>query len=145
MEECVHQGLTRSIGISNFNSEQITRLLKSAKIAPVNNQEKLIDFCKKHDITVTAYSPLGQPGNVSGVDSKLDNPLILQLAKKYNKTSAQIALRYVYQHGTAPIPKSITKSRIKENMEFFDFTLTSDEMNAIRKLGTGQRVAFFTP
>ncbi|XP_077262529.1 aldo-keto reductase 1B-like [Temnothorax americanus] len=78
MEECVRQGLTRSIGISNFNSEQITRSLKSAKIAPVNNQieininlnqEKLVDFCEKHNITVTAYSPLGQPENSSGMEN----------------------------------------------------------------------------
>lgn len=152
MEECVRQGLVRSIGVSNFNSEQITRLLKSATIAPVNNQievninvnqQKLIDFCKKHHVTVTAYSPLGQPGNSSGLDNKLDNPLILQLAKKYKKTPAQIALRYVYQEGATPIPKSVTKSRIKENMEIFDFALTSDETNAIRKLGTGKRVASF--
>ncbi|XP_012539612.2 uncharacterized protein LOC105838526 [Monomorium pharaonis] len=152
MEECIFEGLTRSIGISNFNSEQITRLLESAKIQPVNNQievninvnqEKLVDFCKKHDITVTAYSPLGQPGNSSGIDNKLDNPVILEFAKKYNKTPAQVALRYVYQQGTVPIPKSVTKSRIKENMEIFDFTLTSDEMDAIRKLGTGERVAYF--
>ncbi|KAL0131928.1 hypothetical protein PUN28_000006 [Cardiocondyla obscurior] len=152
MEECVRQGLARSIGISNFNSEQITRLLKSAKIAPVNNQievninvnqEKLIDFCKKHNITVTAYSPLGQPGGSSGIDNKLDSSVIMLLAKKYNKTPAQIALRYVYQEGTAPIPKSVTASRIKENMEIFDFSLTSDETNAIRKLGTGERVASF--
>ncbi|XP_050449163.1 1,5-anhydro-D-fructose reductase-like [Cataglyphis hispanica] len=152
MEECVHQGLTRSIGISNFNSEQINRLLESAKIAPVNNQievninvnqEKLVDFCKKRNITVTGYSPLGQPGNSSGIENKLDNPVVLKIAKKYNKTPAQVALRYVFQHEVAPIPKSVTKSRIKENMEFFDFTLTSDEMNAIRKLGTGERVAGF--
>ncbi|XP_011641646.1 1,5-anhydro-D-fructose reductase-like isoform X1 [Pogonomyrmex barbatus] len=152
MEECVHQGLTRSIGISNYNSEQIVRLLKSAKIAPVNNQievninvnqEKLVDFCKKHHITVTGYSPLRQPGNSSDID-KLNNSLMLKLAEKYKKTPAQIALRYVYQHGVAVIPKSVTKSRIKENMEIFDFTLTSDEMNAIRKLGTGERIAPFT-
>ncbi|XP_020295785.1 1,5-anhydro-D-fructose reductase-like, partial [Pseudomyrmex gracilis] len=154
MEECVRQGLTRSIGISNFNSEQITRLLKSAKIAPVNNQvevnininqEKLVDFCKEHNITVTGYSPLGQPGNSSGVANQLDNPVILQIAQKYNKTPAQIALRYVYQNGVAPIPKSVTKSRIKENMEIFDFSLTNDEINAIRKLSTGDRVAGFAP
>lgn len=153
MEECVHQGLTRSIGISNFNSEQINRLLESAKIAPVNNQieininvnqEKLVDFCKKRNITVTGYSPLGQPGNASGIGNRLDSPVVLKIAKKYNKTPAQIALRYVFQHEVAPIPKSVTKSRIKENMEFFDFTLTSDEMNAIRKLGTGDRVAGFS-
>ncbi|EFN69298.1 Probable N(2),N(2)-dimethylguanosine tRNA methyltransferase [Camponotus floridanus] len=153
MEECVRQGLTRSIGISNFNSEQINRLLESAKIAPVNNQieininvnqEKLIDFCKKRNITITGYSPLGQPGNSSGIENKLDSSVVLKIAEKYNKTPAQVALRYVFQHGVAPIPKSVTKSRIKENMEFFDFTLTSDEMNAIRKLGTGERVAYFS-
>ncbi|CAL1674040.1 unnamed protein product [Lasius platythorax] len=152
MEECVRQGLTRSIGISNFNSEQISRLLKSAKIAPVNNQievninvnqEKLADFCKKHNITVTGYSPLGQPGNTSGIGNRLNSSVVLKIAKKYNKTPAQVALRYVFQHEVAPIPKSVTKSRIKENMEFFDFTLTSDEINAIRKLGTGERVAGF--
>ncbi|XP_011871746.1 PREDICTED: alcohol dehydrogenase [NADP(+)] A-like [Vollenhovia emeryi] len=152
MEECVRQKLTRSIGISNFNSEQITRLLKSAKIAPVNNQieinininqEKLIDFCKKHHITVTAYSPLGQPGNTSGIDFKLGSPVMLQLAKKYKKTPAQIALRYIYQLGAASIPKSVTASRIKENIELFDFTLTPDDMNAIRKVGTGERVVYF--
>lgn len=152
MEECVRQGLARSIGVSNYNSEQIARLLKSAKIPPVNNQievninvnqEKLIDFCKKHQITVTAYCPLGQPGNSSGIDNNFDNPVILQLAKKYQKTPAQIALRYIYQQGAVPIPKSVTKSRIKENMEIFDFTLTSDEMNAIAKLGSGKRVAAF--
>lgn len=152
MEECVRQGLTRSIGISNFNSEQINRLLESAKIAPVNNQfeininvnqEKLIDFCKKRNITVTGYSPLGQPGNSAGIGNKLDSSVVLKIAKKYNKTPAQVALRYVFQFGVALIPKSVTKSRIKENMEFFDFTLTSDEMNAIRQLGTGERVAGF--
>jgi len=91
MEECVHQGLTRSIGISNFNSEQIIRLLKSAKITPVNNQievnvsvnqEKLVDFCKKHHITVTGYSPLRQPGTSSSINNKLQGPVISQLAKK---------------------------------------------------------------
>lgn len=54
-----------------------------------------MDFCKKHDITVTAYSPLGKPGNSMGIDNKLDNPVILQLAEKYKKTPAQVVLRYV--------------------------------------------------
>lgn len=54
-----------------------------------------MDFCKKHNITVTAYSPLGKPGNSWGIDSKLDDPVILQLAKKYKKTPAQVVLRYV--------------------------------------------------
>ncbi|KAL0131933.1 hypothetical protein PUN28_000007 [Cardiocondyla obscurior] len=149
MEKCVNEGLTRSIGVSNFNSEQITRLLESAEIVPVNNQvevninlnqKDLIDFCIQHGIAVTAYSPLGQPGGPSGVDNKLEDPLILELAEKYQKTPAQIALRYVCQHRIALIPKSVTTSRIKENMEIFDFSLTSDEIDSIRDLGTGERV-----
>nr|KAF7397026.1 hypothetical protein H0235_016563 [Vespula pensylvanica] len=131
MEECVHKKLTRSIGVSNFNSEQIARLMKSSNIVPVNNQvevsvnlnqEKLINFCKKYNIVVSAYSPLGRPGN----------------------RLAQIALRYVYQQGAAVIAKSVTQSRIKENMEIFDFELTPDEMTAIKSIGTGERVAPFT-
>lgn len=59
------------------------------------NQKSLIDFCTKHDITVTGYSPLGQPGNKSGISNSLDHPKIEELAKKYNKTTAQIALRHV--------------------------------------------------
>ncbi|XP_043600658.1 1,5-anhydro-D-fructose reductase-like isoform X3 [Bombus pyrosoma] len=84
MEECVRLGLTRSIGISNFNQEQITRLLAVAKILPVNNQvevsinvdqKPLIQFCQKHNITITGYSPLGQPGNRAGIPTFLDNPV----------------------------------------------------------------------
>ncbi|XP_032686431.1 1,5-anhydro-D-fructose reductase isoform X2 [Odontomachus brunneus] len=153
MEECVRQGLTRSIGISNFNSEQIIRLLASAKIMPVNNQievninvnqKRLIDFCKKHNITITGYSPLGHPGNQSSIKDHLDSPVVLQIAQKYKKTAAQVVLRYVFQHGVAPIPKSVTKSRIKENMEIFDFELTLDEMSVIQKLNTGERIASFS-
>ncbi|CAK9807888.1 Aldo-keto reductase family 1 member A1-A [Anthophora quadrimaculata] len=152
MEECARLGLARSIGISNFNSEQITRLLGVAQILPVNNQievnvnlnqKPLIDFCKKHNITITAFSPLGQPGNRSGIPNSLDNPKILDLSKKYNKTPAQIALRYVLQQGIAIIPKTVTPSRLKENINIFDFSLTDEEMAAIASIGTGQRVSRF--
>lgn len=152
MEECVRLGLARSIGISNFNEEQITRLLGAAKILPVNNQvevsvnvnqQSLIEFCKKHNITVTGYSPLGQPGNQVGVPNFLQNPKILELANKYNKTPAQIALRYALQQGIAIIPKTVTQSRLKENMNIFDFSITDEEFAAVAKLATGQRVARF--
>ncbi|XP_012172366.1 1,5-anhydro-D-fructose reductase isoform X1 [Bombus terrestris] len=152
MEECVRLGLTRSIGISNFNQEQITRLLAVAKILPVNNQievninmdqKPLIQFCQKHNITITGYSPLGQPGNRAGIPTFLDNPVLVEFSKKYNKTTAQIALRYVLQQGIAIIPKTVTPSRLKENMNIFDFSLTNEEMASIAKLGTHQRVARF--
>ncbi|KOC62648.1 Alcohol dehydrogenase [NADP(+)] A [Habropoda laboriosa] len=152
MEECARLGLARSIGISNFNPEQITRLLGVAKILPVNNQvevsinmnqKSLIEFCKKHNITITAFSPLGQPGNRAGIPNNLDNPKVLDLSKKYNKTPAQIALRYVLQQGIAIIPKTVTPSRLKENMSIFDFSLTDEEMATIASISTGQRVSRF--
>ncbi|XP_043518387.1 1,5-anhydro-D-fructose reductase-like [Frieseomelitta varia] len=152
MEECARLGLTRSIGISNFNQEQITRLLSVAEIKPVNNQvevnvnvnqKPLIEFCKKHNITITGYSPLGQPGNKAGIPTGLDNPVVIELSKKYNKTPAQIILRYILQQGVAIIPKTVTPSRLKENMNIFDFSLTNEEMVSIDKIGTGQRVARF--
>lgn len=104
MEECVRQGLTRSIGVSNFNSEQIERLMNAATITPVNNQvecninvnqRRLIEFCAKRDITVTGFSPIGRPGNRLKVANNLDNPKISEIAEKYKKSPAQIACRYV--------------------------------------------------
>ncbi|XP_076241672.1 aldo-keto reductase 1B-like [Calliopsis andreniformis] len=150
MEECARLGLTKSIGVSNFNPEQLGRLLQAAKIMPVNNQVEvnvnmnqtpLIEFCKKHNITVTGYSPLGQPGNRAGVPNNLDHPTIVQLSKKYNKTAAQVALRYLLQKDIAIIPKTVTPCRLKENMDIFDFSLTPEETESIAKIGNGQRVA----
>lgn len=150
MEECSRLGLTKSIGISNFNSDQITRLLGVATIKPVNNQvelnininqEKLLEFCKNHNITVTSYSPLGRPGSASKeIPNFLENPKVMEFAKKYNKTPAQISLRFILQVGAAVIPKSVTKSRIKENFEIFDFQLTDDEMKILKSLETGKRL-----
>lgn len=99
MEKLVEGGKVRSIGISNFNSEQTARLLSIAKIKPVTNQvechpnlnqRKLIEFSAAKNITITAYSPLGR------VDPKLaiSSPKILEMAQKYGKTPAQIVLRY---------------------------------------------------
>lgn len=152
MEECCRQGLARSIGLSNFNSEQITRLLAAAKIKPVNNQvemninlnqKQLTEFCKNRGITITAYSPLGRPGAATSekqIPNFLENSKVIEIAKKLNKTPAQIALRFLIQLGVAVIPKSVTKSRIKENFEIFDFELTGEEMKILESLETGKRI-----
>lgn len=111
MEKCVELNLTKNIGLSNFNSEQIKRILSVAKIPPAINQiechvnliqKKLRDFCKEKSIAITAYSPFGAPntpGSNFGFKSTekvdLDAPIILEIAKKYNKTKYQIALRYL--------------------------------------------------
>ncbi|XP_031778644.1 aldo-keto reductase AKR2E4-like isoform X3 [Nasonia vitripennis] len=153
MEECIKLGLTRSIGVSNFNSQQLTRLLESASIKPVMNQielhinlnqKKLREFCASKSIAVTGYSPFGAPGrnNVfqpAGADISLQSPVITGIAKKYNKTNAQIVLRYVIDIGAIPIPKSSSEKRIKENIDIFDFKLTPEEIAAIDKLDCGFR------
>ncbi|XP_015112513.1 1,5-anhydro-D-fructose reductase [Diachasma alloeum] len=152
MEECVRLGLVRSIGVSNFNSQQITRLMGAATIKPVNNQVEvnvnfnqrpLIEFCKQQNITVTAYSPLGRPGNRHGVVNSLDDPKMQTIAEKYKKTPAQIALRYLYQLGVTPIPKSVTESRIKENIDIFNFELTPEEVTTIDSVGNKKRIVAF--
>lgn len=111
MEECVDFGLTKSIGLSNFNSEQIDRILSTCRIRPVNNQvecnsnlnqKKLIAFCRERNIVITGYSPLGRPSQTAGVDGKpqpnLDDDRILKIGQKYEKTSAQVILKYLVKH-----------------------------------------------
>ncbi|XP_020295774.1 aldose reductase-like [Pseudomyrmex gracilis] len=143
MEGVMSKGLTKNIGVSNFNSEQITRLLQNATIKPVTNQvechpyltqKKLSDFCKKKGILITAYSPLGSPDRPW---AKPDDPKLLEdkklseLGKKYNKTPAQILIRYQLDRGHIVIPKSVTKSRIVQNSEVFDFKLSPEDIEYI--------------
>lgn len=103
MEKLVDSGRVRSIGISNFNSQQTDRILSIAKILPVTNQiechpnlnqRKLIDFSAARNISITAYSPLGRPHTQSGKKLAITNAKVLELAQKYHKTPAQIILRY---------------------------------------------------
>lgn len=105
MEELQREGLVRSLGVSNFNSEQLTRLLAAATIRPVTNQvecspilnqEKLRKFCAERDIVLTAFAPLTRPHRVGeGEESSLQDPYVLSLAKKYRKSAAQIILRFL--------------------------------------------------
>lgn len=104
MERLVDIGLVRSIGISNFNSKQIERLLSQCVIRPVNNQIevspqitqlKLIEFCQARDIVVTAYCPLGRPIPAEKKPAFLYDDRVNAIAKKYRKTAAQIVFRYL--------------------------------------------------
>ncbi|XP_046489166.1 aldo-keto reductase family 1 member B1-like [Neodiprion pinetum] len=153
MEECHRLGYTKSIGLSNFNSVQIDRILKVAKVKPVVNQvechpnlnqKKLRDFCAARGIVITSYSPLGaprrswfKPGDPLVV---IDEPEIVAIGKKYGKSPAQVVLRYLIDIGTVPIPKSSSKKRIQENINLFDFKLTPEEVATIDKFDIGVRV-----
>ncbi|XP_033216487.1 aldo-keto reductase family 1 member A1-like [Belonocnema kinseyi] len=154
MEKQVVAGRTRAIGVSNFNIAQLTKVLNFATV-PVSNiqvelhlyfqQKELVEFCKKRGIAVTAYSPLGSRGFVELLGKTdvlpdlLSNPVVLEIAKKYNKSSAQIVLRHTLQKGVAAIPKSTNPKRIQQNINLFDFELESGEMEKLNNLDQGPK------
>ncbi|KAG5869125.1 hypothetical protein JTB14_023935 [Gonioctena quinquepunctata] len=157
LEECVKKGLARSIGISNFNRKQVERVLAVATIKPaVNqvechpylNQKKLIDFCRSKDIAITGYSPLGSPDRpwATPDDPQLmDDPKLKQLSVKYKKTPAQILLRYQIERGVITIPKSVTKSRIQQNFDIFDFALSKEDVTYLDGFDCNGRFCPMTP
>ncbi|XP_065334975.1 aldo-keto reductase family 1 member B1-like [Cloeon dipterum] len=157
MEKLVESGLVRSIGLSNFNSEQIKRVLDIAKIKPVVNQiechpylnqKKLMQFCKEHNIVVTAYSPLGSPDRPW---AKPDDPQLLEdkklkeMAQRLVRSPAQVLIRYQLQRGNVVIPKSVTKSRINENLDVFDFELSKEDMEYLDTFDCNGRICPILP
>lgn len=151
MEKCVEAGLVKSIGISNFNSKQLERLLSVCKIKPVTNQvechpylnqNKLREHHKALGVVLTAYSPLGSPDRpwAKADDPKLlDEPKLKTIADKYKKEPAQILIRYQIEKGNVVIPKSVTKSRIISNADVFDFKLAAEDITAIDAFDCGGR------
>jgi len=147
MEKLVEKGLVKSIGISNFNIQQIEELLKVAKVVPVTNQvechpylpqKELKTFCESKGISITAYTPLGAKGHEGNVGKPaiLDDPKVATIGKKYGKSPAQVLLRYQVQQGNIVIPKSVNKTRMEANTEIFDFVLSDEDVKTLNSLGT---------
>ncbi|CDS11231.1 hypothetical protein LRAMOSA03494 [Lichtheimia ramosa] len=140
MEELVDEGLVKHIGVSNFDIPRIEYILKNCRIRPAVNQvelhpgllqPELLEFCAKENIHVTAYSPLGN--NVYGKERIIDDPVIVNVAKKLNKSPAQVCIAFAAQRGVSVVPKSVTPSRIVDN--FQDFVLEKEDFDEVAKLG----------
>ena len=136
MEELQAEGKIKSIGVSNFFQEHLEALFETAKVIPAVNQiefhpgywqQELVSYCKKQNITLEAWSPLAR-GKV------FENEVLKEIAKAHNKSVSQVCLRWIIQHEVIAIPKSTNPERIQENIELFDFELTSAEMEKIDHL-----------
>ena len=138
-ENLYGEGKIRAIGVSNFEPDRLIDLIEFNKIKPAVNQIETHLYCQrinehkwedKYGVAHMAYAPLGQ----GHANEMFEEKTVKALAEKYNKTSAQILLRYNIQNGVIVIPKSVRENRIKENINVFDFVLTKEEMNDLKIL-----------
>lgn len=136
MEDYYKAGKVRAIGVSNFMQHHLEALLEIAEIKPMVNQillapgcpqEELVSFCRQQDILLEAYSPLG-------TGSIFKNDVAKQLAEKYHKSVAQVALRWSLQKGFLPLPKSVTPENIMSNLDIFDFELSADDEKKLDRI-----------
>jgi methylglyoxal/glyoxal reductase len=136
LAQLLRDGKCRSVGVSNYTIQHLTELLEDAEVVPMVNQvefspflyqKQLLDYCEKNKIQLEAYSPLTQ-------GEKLNHPKIVQIAKKHNKTPAQVLLRWSLQHNLVTIPKSVREERIKENSQVFDYNLANEDMTMLDSL-----------
>ncbi|XP_067657239.1 aldo-keto reductase family 1 member B1-like isoform X1 [Haliotis asinina] len=153
MEKLVDKGLVRSIGVSNFNKQQLERILKmdglkykptniQVEMSPYLGQEDLLQFCLKNGISTTGYASFGAPGQdyiTKDAPKTLEDPTIVQIGRKYNKSSAQVILRWGIQRGFAVVPKSTNPSRLAQNMDIFGFKLSEEDVKAMLALDRGYR------
>ncbi len=142
LEELFEDGRALAIGVSNCLERHLEAIFDGSSVVPMVNQieyhprllqPELVDFCKEHEIVVTAWTPLGQ-------GELFSNPVIKKIAAAHGKTAAQVILRWDTQHGVVTIPKSSHKQRMAENFDIFDFTLSAVEMAEIDSLDQGERV-----
>lgn len=144
LEKVYDEGIVASIGVSNYTIKHLQELFNYANVIPVVNQvefspflyqKELQKFCEENNIYIEAYSPL-----VRG--RRLDDARIVQIAKKYSKTPAQVLIRWALQIGTIALPKSSKKERIVENANVFDFELDEEDMKLLESCNEGFRIAW---
>ncbi len=147
MEKAYNDGLVESIGVSNFGVKHLEQLMQKAQIMPAVNQVEchpllqqndLIDFCRKNNIAVTAYSPLGSQHH-DAEQSVLDNQTIKEIAERLKITPAQLVLAWQLNRGVSVIPKSVHEERLKENFAAQVVELDRADMDKIASLDSGFR------
>ena len=138
MEELYASGKIKAIGVCNFLPDRLVDLILSHNIIPAVNQielhllcqqQELLKLMKKYDIKPMAWAPF-----IEGKEKIFENPLLISLAKKYNKTTAQIILKWLRQNNIISIPKSTNYTHLQENIQLNNFTLTSEELDALAQL-----------
>jgi len=146
LEDLQKEMLVRSIGVSNFNIQQLQDVLNNCRIKPVINQlevnpyyqnDALIEFCHKNNVHVTAYAPFGvgmKHMDRPDLPLLVEHPVLINIGRKFNKSAAQVCIRWLLQRNISTIPKSITQQRILENSQVFDFHLTDDDLEQIKAL-----------
>ncbi len=141
LEKLYEEGKVRAVGVSNFKIHHIQELIDRCDLVPMVNQVelhpqfpqyRLRSFCEKFDIIIESWGPLMRGGAFS-------LPLLQEIAESYQRTVAQIVLRWHYQEGLVSLPKSVHPERIKSNLEIFDFELNKDDMKRISSL-KGNRI-----
>lgn len=138
MEELYASGKIKAIGVCNFLPDRLVDLILSHNIIPAVNQielhllcqqQELLKLMKKYDIKPMAWAPF-----IEGKEKIFENPLLISLAKKYNKTTAQIILKWLRQNNIISIPKSTNYTHLQENIQLNNFTLTAEELDALTQL-----------
>ncbi|XP_051217577.1 deoxymugineic acid synthase 1-D [Lolium perenne] len=156
MEECHRLGLAKAIGVSNFTTWHLDKIMAAATVPPAVNQvelnpvwqqRKLRAYCAEKGIHVTAYSPLGGQNWTGEGNAVLESQVLAEIAKARRKSIAQVALRWIYEQGLTPIVKSFSKERLMQNLEIFDWDLTEDDLIKIgqisqKKIATATSILF---
>lgn len=142
MEDAMKEGKLRAIGVSNFPSDRFIDLANQVSVVPAVNQVEanvfnqesdMFQYLKPFGTHMMGWGPLAE-----GKNGFFTNPVLTAIGQKYGKSVAQVALRFLLQLGIIVIPKSVKPERMKQNLDVFDFTLTPDDMEQIKKLDTGK-------
>lgn len=146
MEELYREGKIRAIGVSNFYPDRLVDLISHNEVVPAVNQIETHPFCqqieshnlmKENNIQIMSWGPFAE-----GRNNMFQNKVLISIVKKYNKSVAQVILRWLTQREIVAIPKSVHKERITENFNIFDFELNQEDMETITTLDTKESVFF---